>query len=25
MLGDGQTSYDKAHDGKANELAGCSV
>lgn len=25
MLGDGQTSYDQAHDGKANELAGCSV
>jgi len=25
MLGDGQTSYDHAHDGKANELAGCSV
>ena len=25
MLGDGQTSYDKDHDGKANELAGCSV
>ncbi len=25
MLGDGQTYYDKANDGKANELAGCSV
>lgn len=25
MLGDGQTAYDQAHDGKANELAGCSV
>ena len=25
MLGDGQTSYDKATDGKNNELAGCSV
>lgn len=25
MMGDGQTSYDNAHDGKANELAGCSV
>jgi Legume-like lectin family len=25
MLGDGQTSYDKDNDGKANELAGCSV
>ena len=25
MLGDGQTPYDKANDGKANELAGCSV
>lgn len=25
MLGDGQTTYDKANDGKANELAGCSV
>lgn len=25
MLGDGQTSYDKATDGKDNELAGCSV
>ena len=25
MLGDGQTSYDQAHDGKDNELAGCSV
>ena len=23
MLGDGKTSYDNAHDGKANELAGC--
>jgi hypothetical protein len=25
MMGDGQTTYDQAHDGKANELAGCSV
>jgi mannose-binding lectin 2 len=25
MMGDGQTSYDQEHDGKANELAGCSV
>ncbi|KAF2768618.1 hypothetical protein EJ03DRAFT_294392 [Teratosphaeria nubilosa] len=25
MLGDGNTSYDKANDGKANELAGCSA
>ncbi|RJE20890.1 hypothetical protein PHISCL_06786 [Aspergillus sclerotialis] len=25
MMGDGQTSYDNAHDGKANELAGCSA
>ncbi|KAF1809118.1 vesicular integral-membrane protein VIP36 precursor [Eremomyces bilateralis CBS 781.70] len=25
MMGDGQTSYDKHNDGKANELAGCSV
>lgn len=25
MMGDGQTTYDKAHDGKDNELAGCSV
>lgn len=25
MMGDGQTSYDQAHDGKANELAGCSA
>lgn len=25
MLGDGQTNYDQANDGKANELAGCSV
>ncbi|BDD59313.1 hypothetical protein MPDQ_002732 [Monascus purpureus] len=25
MMGDGQTSYDKDHDGKANELAGCSA
>jgi mannose-binding lectin 2 len=25
MLGDGHTAYDQAHDGKANELAGCSV
>lgn len=25
MMGDGKTTYDQAHDGKANELAGCSV
>ncbi|KAI9723380.1 MAG: hypothetical protein M1812_001264 [Candelaria pacifica] len=25
MLGDGQTTYDQANDGKANELAGCSA
>lgn len=25
MLGDGKTPYDKENDGKANELAGCSV
>lgn len=25
MMGDGQTEYDKDNDGKANELAGCSV
>lgn len=25
MMGDGQTPYDKHNDGKANELAGCSV
>jgi mannose-binding lectin 2 len=25
MIGDGQTTYDKAHDGKANELGGCPV
>lgn len=25
MMGDGQTSYDRANDGKANELGGCSV
>jgi len=25
MLGDGQTAYDSSSDGKANELAGCSV
>ncbi|PGH09047.1 hypothetical protein AJ79_05776 [Helicocarpus griseus UAMH5409] len=25
MMGDGQTSYDQAHDGKSNELAGCSA
>lgn len=25
MLGDGKTTYDSAHDGKANELGGCSV
>ena len=25
MMGDGQTSYDNANDGKANELASCSV
>lgn len=24
-LGDGNTPYDKGNDGKANELAGCSV
>lgn len=24
-LGDGKTPYDKNNDGKANELAGCSV
>jgi len=23
MMGDGKTAYDKDHDGKANELAGC--
>lgn len=25
MMGDGHTSYDKAHDGKSNELGGCTV
>ncbi|KAJ5569525.1 uncharacterized protein N7459_008955 [Penicillium hispanicum] len=25
MMGDGETSYDQAHDGKGNELAGCSA
>ncbi|KAJ5223818.1 hypothetical protein N7468_008360 [Penicillium chermesinum] len=25
MMGDGQTTYDQAHDGKANEIAGCSA
>lgn len=25
MMGDGKTNYDQAHDGKANQLAGCSV
>lgn len=25
MLGDGNTVYDQANDGKAHELAGCSV
>jgi len=25
MIGDGETSYDHAHDGKENELAGCSA
>jgi mannose-binding lectin 2 len=25
MFGDGQTSYDKLHDGKGTELAGCSA
>jgi len=25
MIGDGKTSYDHAHDGKATELAGCSA
>ncbi|OJJ47116.1 hypothetical protein ASPZODRAFT_132061 [Penicilliopsis zonata CBS 506.65] len=25
MMGDGQTTYDQAHDGKDNELAGCSA
>lgn len=25
MVGDGETYYDKANDGKANELAGCSA
>ncbi|THY93992.1 hypothetical protein D6C93_05473 [Aureobasidium pullulans] len=25
MLGDGHTTYDQGHDGKANELAGCSA
>ena len=25
MLGNGSATYDKEHDGQANELAGCSV
>lgn len=25
MVGNGSTTYDKDNDGKANELAGCSV
>ncbi|RLL98580.1 hypothetical protein CFD26_100535 [Aspergillus turcosus] len=25
MMGDGKTPYDQAHDGKANEVAGCSA
>ena len=25
MNGDGKTAYDKDNDGKANEVAGCSV
>jgi mannose-binding lectin 2 len=25
MMGDGKATYDQAHDGKANELASCSV
>jgi mannose-binding lectin 2 len=25
MAGNGQTSYDQPNDGKANEIAGCSV
>ena len=25
MMGDGNTEYDKDNDGKANEIAGCSV
>lgn len=25
MMGDGHTAYDKEHDGKNNELAGCPV
>lgn len=25
MNGDGKTAYDKDNDGKANEIAGCSV
>ncbi|EAW14073.1 legume-like lectin family protein [Aspergillus clavatus NRRL 1] len=25
MMGDGKANYDQAHDGKANELAGCSA
>ena len=25
MLGNGSVSYDKDHDGRDNELAGCSV
>lgn len=25
MMGDGNTPYDQAHDGKANEIGGCQV
>lgn len=25
MLGDGQTSYDQAHDGEANSLGSCQA
>jgi len=25
MLGDGETPYDNDHDGKANDVGGCSV
>lgn len=25
MIGNGSVTYDKEHDGQANELAGCSV
>ena len=25
MMGDGNTAYDQAHDGKANEIGGCQV